>query len=99
MKTNLYIKKNPFFTMIIKNFSELGTTQERKDALEIVNAGIEAVLTKNAIQKYVKLNENILTIKDQTFDLNNFERVFVIGGGKAAADMAEEIEGNTWRYH
>jgi len=77
--------------MIINNFSELATTDTRRDALEIINAGIEASLTKNAM-KQITLEGNVLKIKDQEFDLAQFENIYVIGGGKAAADMAEEIE-------
>jgi len=73
--------------VIIQNFQELAKTSTRKDALEIINAGIEAVLTKNAIQKFVKLEGDVLRIKDQSFNLSEFENIYVIGGGKAAADI------------
>ncbi len=78
--------------MIIQNFDEVGRTETRKDALEIINAGIEAVLTKPAMKKFVTLQDNILNIKGQEFDLSEFKDIYVIGGGKAGGDMAEALE-------
>jgi len=75
--------------MLINNFKDLATSQERKDALQIINSGIEAVLTKNAMQNFIKLNNNILKIKDKEFNLDDYEKIYVIG---AAADMAEQLE-------
>lgn len=91
-KDNIYIQYFYHKSMLIQNFLEVGSSETRKDALEIINAGIDAVLTRNAISKFVKLEGNILKIKDKEFDLSNFEKIYVIGGGKASADMAEEIE-------
>ena len=79
--------------MIIKNKHELSTTKLRKQALDIIEAGIARVLPP-AIMKYaVKYDSarNILTVNDDAYYLSR-DRIFVIGGGKASALMAETLE-------
>lgn len=78
--------------MIIKNFKTLATTKTRKDALEIINYGIESVLTKPLMHKEIKISNNILKIKENKWDLSKYKKILVIGAGKASADMAESIE-------
>jgi glycerate-2-kinase len=78
--------------VIIKNFNSLATTKTRKDALEIINSGLESVLTKPSIRKQVKISKDILHIQKHKWNLSKYKRIFVLGFGKASADMAEEIE-------
>lgn len=78
--------------MIIKNFKDLATNETRKNALEIINKGIEAVLIKNSMHKQIKISKNVLKIKKDHWNLSNYKNIYVIGAGKAAADMAETIE-------
>ncbi len=78
--------------MIIKNFKTIVNTQARKDALEIINAGIEAVLTKPAMYNQIILSNDILHIQKKSWDLSKYQRIFIVGAGKAAADMAEALE-------
>jgi glycerate-2-kinase len=79
--------------VIIKNFAELSTTELRKSALELVNAGISAVLPEKLMKDQVKfeVDNKILTIGEARFDLFS-RRLFVVGGGKAAGRMAEVLE-------
>ncbi len=78
--------------MIFKNYSQLATSPTRKIALEIASAGIEACLTPNIMRNSISLKGSILSIKGKHFNLKNYKNIYVIGGGKAAADMAIEIE-------
>ena len=78
--------------MMINNFEELATTELRKKALEIVNAGLEAINTEKILREGVRLEEDKLIIKNKIFDLNGYKRVFVIGFGKASSLMAKVIE-------
>jgi glycerate-2-kinase len=64
----------------------------RKDAIKIFNAGLYEVRAKNVIKECVKINNNKLIIKNKAFDLNKFKRIFVIGAGKATAQMALALE-------
>lgn len=64
----------------------------RKRAIEALAAGLKAVNPRNLLQKHVKLEGKLLRIDSQNFDLSKFDRIFVLGGGKASALMAAEIE-------
>ena len=77
--------------MIIKNFDELSTSNEKRIVLELINAGIESVLPKKVISKSVSYNDKILRINEDEYDLSN-RKIFVIGAGKASGAMAEALE-------
>jgi len=72
----------------IKNFDELATTENRKLALEIAEAGLAAIGTDDVILNSIKLENNILTVQDKSFDLSKFKRIKVVGFGKASCDAA-----------
>jgi len=80
--------------MIIKNRAELATTELRKKALDIIEAGIERVLPTNIIKNalYYDTKNRVLTINNTAYNLSR-GRLFVIGGGKASGLMAEALEG------
>ncbi len=78
--------------MLIKNFSELAVNEKRRHALEILNAGLEAVLTENAMKRFVRRQGSVLIVKGVKVDLNKYENIYLVGGGKAAAKMAEHVE-------
>jgi glycerate 2-kinase len=69
----------------------------REDAVSLFYAGIEAASPCNLIPNNMLLEENILTISDingtnKSFDLNNYNRITVIGAGKASLPMGYEVE-------
>ncbi len=64
----------------------------RKDALNIFNAGIKAVDPANAVKRYLTRQDDRLEIQGQTYDLSNYENIYVIGMGKASAAMAQAVE-------
>lgn len=77
--------------MIIKNYKELATSKERRYTLKIIEAGLEASLTKNVF-KQVSLKGDVFSIKRKKYDLTQFKGVYVVGFGKASSDMAYELE-------
>ena len=79
--------------MIIKNKDTLATTELRKQALDIIEAGITRVLPPNIMKSAVKYDaaSRILIINSDTYRLST-GRIFVIGGGKASGLMAETLE-------
>lgn len=79
--------------MIIKNRDALSTTKLRKQALGIIEAGIDRVLPPNIMKSAVRYDAagRALTINGDTYRLAT-GRVFVIGGGKASGLMAETLE-------
>jgi glycerate 2-kinase len=69
----------------------------REDAISLFHVGIEAASPYNLIPNIMLLKENILTFSDingtsKLFDLKNYNRITVIGAGKASTSMAFEVE-------
>lgn len=77
--------------MIIRNFKALATTRERRDALAILNAGIKAVLVRPALRTQIHRTGNVLAIQNHHWNLSHYERIFVIGAGKASLDAARVL--------
>ncbi|MCK4728957.1 MAG: DUF4147 domain-containing protein, partial [Desulfobacterales bacterium] len=64
----------------------------RKDALDIFRAGVQAVEPEAAVKQYCRREGNRLLVHQKVYDLAEFERVYVIGAGKAGAPMARAVE-------
>lgn len=77
---------------IIKNKEVLSINNLRKDVLEIVEFGYQAVLTENVLYKNLSLEKNILKIKDKKYDLRKYEKIYVVAVGKCANTSAKKIE-------
>ncbi len=77
---------------IIKNYAALATMPFRKDALDILEAGYEAILTKNVIRGAVTRDGNTICIKDMNVCFDDYERIFFVGVGKCAVDAATALE-------
>ena len=65
---------------------------DRHILLDIFNAALAAADPYNAVLKAVRLERNQLQIAGAKYDLDSFERVIVIGAGKATARMALAME-------
>jgi len=57
-------------------------------AIEIWKAGVVAVIGDRAVESNVAVEHGILVAGDCEFALDSFDRVLVVGGGKATAAMA-----------
>lgn len=78
---------------LIKNFNELVQGKEHRiPALEIVEAGFESINTEKVILNHIKVENNILSVVDVQFDLNNFNKIKVVGFGKASCEAALVLE-------
>ena len=77
---------------IIKNRNKLETNDLRRQALDIIEAGIRRVLPDTIMQKALAFDHttNKLSINHDIFQITG--RLFVIGGGKASGLMAQELE-------
>jgi len=78
---------------IILNRDELATSALRGQVLDIIEAGIRAVLPRNLLNCVVRYDprRNVLTVCAHRYELGT-GRMFVVGGGKASAAMAEAFE-------
>ena len=70
----------------------------RTDIRKIFDAGLKAADPGEAIRRTVKLTGKRLVIGDREYDLGAFDRVLVVGAGKAAASMAAALEGILGSY-
>lgn len=77
---------------IIKNFNVLATTPLRRDALTIIEAGYEAVLTERVIENEIELRGEDICIKGKSICLADYDRVFFVAIGKCAVDASTEFE-------
>ncbi len=60
----------------------------RTAATRLQEAALDAVDPAVAIRRHVRREDGDLVVADRRYTLGNYTRVFVIGGGKAAAPMA-----------
>ncbi len=78
--------------MKIENFAEIAKTEERKHALEIVEAGFAAVDTQAVVSKNVSLRGDQLSVHGSLYPLSDADRIFVVGVGKCALEAAVALE-------
>ncbi len=60
----------------------------RRDALAIWNAGVDAVRARPLVERSVQRQGDSLAIGEHTWRRQQFDRVIVVGAGKAATEMA-----------
>jgi len=82
----------------IKNFQELVDEPRsetlrtmRQHALEAVDWAIRSVLPKKLLTAKLRVASDQLVVGDQTFNLKEYDQIYVIGGGKAAPEMASAL--------
>jgi hydroxypyruvate reductase len=75
--------------MIIQNFEELATTQNKKDVLEILEYGLNASAPENILPKFVSKNK--ITVGQETLNLDKFSHIYTVAFGKAADSMTRAI--------
>ncbi len=76
----------------IKNFSELAKTPERRIVLELVEAALASIQPEEVFKENIHRHENVLTIDNKEFDLDHFERIFLLGFGKGSAGNSRLLE-------
>lgn len=76
----------------IKNYDQLAINENRKIVLSLIESAFSAIAPKTVFENHFSFQNNILKIKDKTYDLNGFERIFLAGFGKGSAEMCRIIE-------
>ena len=64
----------------------------REDALDAVKAAIRAGDPESFIREKVRLQGSNLVMGPARLDLSGFDRIFVVGGGKASMGMALGVD-------
>ena len=62
------------------------------DIVRILAAAIEAVDPRAAVARHLKIRGGVLTAGEYSYPLEKFEKIIIVGGGKAGAPMASEVE-------
>ncbi len=71
----------------------MGEQDLRVVAAELQQAALAAVEPAAAVRRHVRREGDTLNVAGRRYDLRAYERVFVIGGGKAAVPMAGAVAG------
>lgn len=66
--------------------------KRREQVWDILSAALSAVDPAQAIRQNVSLAGDILCVGQRTYDLSRYERIFVVGGGKAGSPMVAALE-------
>ncbi|WP_458206444.1 glycerate kinase type-2 family protein [Haladaptatus sp. NG-SE-30] len=77
---------------MISNRAALATTPTRETALACIETGIEAAHPRTVVREQVSLDGNTLRIGDTEYDCSEYDEMVVVGGGKAAAQVAVAFE-------
>lgn len=62
------------------------------DIVDIFRYAISSVSPERLIKESVRLEGESLIIKNRSFDLSRYKKIYIIGAGKASPGMAEEVE-------
>jgi glycerate 2-kinase len=68
------------------------TERMREEAFAIFHSALEAVDPVRAIHRHVSMDNGALVVSGTRLDLNDYDRIWVVGAGKGAAPMAQAIE-------
>ncbi|MDR4509623.1 MAG: glycerate kinase [Candidatus Brocadiaceae bacterium] len=64
----------------------------RQHASEIFHAGLQAVNPKTAVKSFIRKEGNTLIVDAKEYNLDHFNNIYIVGGGKAGAPMAAAVE-------
>ncbi|MBC8553447.1 MAG: glycerate kinase [Candidatus Brocadiales bacterium] len=65
----------------------------REHANEIFKHALDTLDPEQLVRKKVSIQDSILVVEEREYNLNNYENIYVVGGGKACAPMAKAMEG------
>ena len=85
----MYIKNAP---ELIDNGQTKAERVARKSSLDAIEAALVSVEPGRLMRSKLRVRDGHLIVEDRKIDLSRFRRILVIGGGKAAAPMAQALE-------
>ncbi|MHB0868895.1 MAG: glycerate kinase type-2 family protein [Chloroflexota bacterium] len=65
---------------------------ERRAALEVLSAALDAADPGKAVKRFLQLQGDTLQVAGRSYDLRGYDRVLVVGAGKAGSSMASAVE-------
>ncbi|NVM38617.1 MAG: glycerate kinase [Candidatus Lokiarchaeota archaeon] len=85
----LYLKN---ISQLLFNDLEKNQLFLREIGLQALEKAIYAVKPKNLMEKSIYFRNNKLFIENDEYDLQKFKKIYIIGGGKATAEMVFTLE-------
>lgn len=76
---------------MIRNYDQLSASPAHRVALDCIEAGIIATLPDRVVAESIRVADGVLHVADRTFDLAEYDEVF-IAGGNAASQVAAALE-------
>lgn len=87
-----FISPGLVWAHMIHNRGEFPDGAGHQTALDCVETGIAAAHPERVVKSSVTVEETVLTVGDESYDLSTYERVVIVGGGNAAAQVASVLE-------
>ena len=76
----------------IKNYEALATSAERKIVLDLIEAAVASIQPELILRKNFSLEGKKLTIQDKVLNIDEYERIFLVGFGKGSAKISSIVE-------
>lgn len=76
----------------VQNSTKLAKTPERRLVLELIETALTSIQPEEVFKNKVQRHRSILTIAGHEFDLNEYERIFILGFGKGSASNSRILE-------
>ena len=76
----------------VRDRERFASSQAASLAIDCLLAGIEAARPATVINASVSIDGSTLALGDATYDLDEYDRVLLVGGGNAAGRVAAELE-------
>lgn len=77
---------------MIQNRGELQSSRAHKIALDCIEAGVLAATPKHVFQRSLSVEQGVLFVEDTAYNLDEYSKVIVVGGGNAAGRAAWALE-------
>lgn len=79
--------------MKIQNYKKLASSELREKALQIAEAGLDAIDTGHAVREGIRLEDDALFVWGKRYALRGAERIWAVGIGKASLNACAALEG------
>lgn len=77
---------------MIQNAADIATTEARETAVACLEAGIDAANPERVVREAIRLEGSELVIEGDRYDLDAYNRILVLGGGKASGPVVTALE-------
>jgi hydroxypyruvate reductase len=82
----------PLFSFGERLLADPATRERRALVTRVMQAALAAVEPGEAVRRALRREGDRLTVADRSYNLNTYDRVVVVGAGKASAPMAAAVE-------